>query len=173
MGPEGLSAVEGIASNEFAGSGERLVMRNARLSGGFCTNSEPMGAFVCRVLCTVGGLVLLLPPGWCNFVCQPAILGQVEGAKKTHGGCCDLCQCKDREKPPPEPNHPSLPCRCCCFECDWLKPNPPEKPVIDSSLSAFVLPQDAGSTRAVPHDLDLSLPGPSPPLHLLKCVWLC
>jgi hypothetical protein len=135
-----------------------------------------MSAFICRVLFAAGSLVLLLPPSWCNFVCRPAIWGKQngDGAKKTHGWNCDLCQCKDRGKPPPEPNHPLPPSRCCCLELDWLKPSPPEKLVIDLSLSAFVAPQDSHSKcAAVRHETDLSIPGLSPPLHLLKCVWLC
>jgi hypothetical protein len=100
--------------------------------------------------------------------------GKEESPKKSHGGCCDLCHCKDRDKPPPEPKHPTPPSRCCCYELDWLKPNPPEKPAVDLLLFAFITPVDSASTCAVVrHDLALSIPGPSPPLYLLKCVWLC
>ena len=133
-----------------------------------------MGTFVLRSLSATCCLVLLLPPGWCSIVCAPVVESKGEGPKKTHGGCCDLCPCQDREKPPAEPNKPAPPSRCCCYELDWLKPKPPPRPVVDLSLFAFVTPADRAPTSAtVRHELDLSIPVPSPPVHVLKCVWLC
>jgi hypothetical protein len=133
-----------------------------------------MAVFIGQVLFTASSLLLLLPPNWCSFMCHQAAFGTQEVPKKTCRGCCDLGHCRGREQPPPEPNHPSLPSGCCSFEIDWLKPNPPEKPIIDLSLPTFVVPKDSDSKCvAVRLDPDLSVPGPSPPLHLLKCVWLC
>ena len=128
-----------------------------------------------RLILSASFLVMLLPPCWCGFVSVPTFRTTKETSKKPHSGCCDNCCCKGRKKPPPEPEQPVPPCRCCGYGCevDWLKPNPPENPVVDSALFMFFVPQDLGSTCAVVHDADLSIPGPSPPLHVLKCVWLC
>ncbi len=131
-----------------------------------------MGAFIRRVLSTACCLVLVLPPGWCRFASARGARDEEEAPQQAHGGCCDLRHCKDREKCPPEPKHPTSPSRCCCYERDWLKPNPPEVRVVDLSLMAMVIPEE--STCAVlRNQLCLSIPGPSPPLHLLKCAWLC
>jgi hypothetical protein len=133
-----------------------------------------MGRFVLRSLLTVCCLVLALPPGWCSIVSAPVARDKEVPPKKAHSGCCDLCHCKDREKPSPEPKQPAPPSRCCCYELDWLKPNPPVTAQADLSLVAFVTPLDNIPTVApVGYDLDLSIPVPSPPLHVLKCVWLC
>lgn len=115
-----------------------------------------------------------MPPGWCSIVPAPVARDKEEPPKKTRGGCCDLCHCKDREKPSPEPKQPAPPFRCCCYELDWLKPNPPLTAQADLSLVAFVAPQDdIPIVAAAGYDLDLSIPVPSPPLDVLKCVWLC
>jgi hypothetical protein len=119
-------------------------------------------------------VILVLPPGWCRFVMVPAVSGKEQASKKAHNGCCDLCRCKEREKPRPEPKRPTPPFRCCCYELHLLKPNPPEKPVVDTWLLGPITPPDSASTGAVlRHDLGFTIPGPSPPLHVLKCVWLC
>jgi hypothetical protein len=132
-----------------------------------------MPAFIRRFLLIACGIVVVPPPAWCQFVTFPQVHGKAETPKKAHDGCCDSCGCKDREKPPREPKHPVPACRCCCYELDWLKPNPPEKPVVDLSLLAFLTPHSGSEFATLRHDLGLSLRGPSPPLHLLKCVWLC
>ncbi len=43
----------------------------------------------------------------------------------------------------------------------------------DPPLVAFVTLLDNLTGAAVRYDLDLSIPVPAPPLHVLKCVWLC
>jgi hypothetical protein len=133
-----------------------------------------MAAFICRFVLSVCCLVLVLPAGWCRFVVGPAVSAKQEASKKAPGGCCDVCRCKEREKPRPEPKHPTAPSRCCCYELDWLKPNPPEKPVVDLSLMALPWPVDSASACSLLwYDPIRSIRGASPPLRLLKCVWLC
>lgn len=133
-----------------------------------------MGRFALRTLLTLSCLVVLMPQGWCNYV--PALCGKVkaEEPKKAHGGCCDLCQCKDREKPPPEPEAPSPPSRCCCYELDWLKPNPPLLVKADLPLVGFIVPV-VGNPACADMLLEpgLTIHVPSPPIHVLNCVWLC
>lgn len=130
--------------------------------------------FVLRSLVLVTSLVLALPPGWCNFVPSQKSGKSEETPKKAHGGCCDLCHCQDREKPPPQHDKPIPLTRCCCYELDWLKPSPPEEIDSDPVLSVPLIIVDAHpSCFCVGVAADLTLPIPSPPLHVLKCVWLC
>lgn len=120
------------------------------------------------MLCCVN---LALPPGWCSMAFPPH--AQPPAAAK-HGGCCKLCGCKDREEPPPAAPKPVPPARCCCYELDWLKPPLPVTVQLDGGLVALLPPPDAipaePSLRLVS---DLAIRGPSPPLHVLNCVWLC
>jgi hypothetical protein len=133
-----------------------------------------MGKRTRNSLILATSLVLVLPPGWCRFVCLPIIRSAKAESPQSHGGCCDLCHRQDREEPAPEPPKPPPPSRCCCYELDWLKPTPPKKIEADLSLAAYLTPMHDLPPRAVrPDGLGLSLPGPSPPLHILKCVWLC
>ena len=123
---------------------------------------------------TVCCLVLAMPQGWCGHL--PALRGKVTGEapKKLHGGCCDLCHCEDSEKPPPEPEAPAPPSRCCCYELDWLKPNPRVAVEADAALVGFV-ERVVGTLPHVsaPLEQGLTIHAPAPPIHLLKCVWLC
>jgi hypothetical protein len=134
-----------------------------------------MGTRVLRSLLTACCLVLMLPPGWCGLVPTPAAGAKAEAAKKAPGACCEPCPCKRQRKPPPGSSRPAPPpCRCYCYDLDWLKPPAPEKAEADLSPAAFVAPADCLPTYDVlRHDRDLSLPVPSPPPHVLKCVWLC
>lgn len=126
-----------------------------------------------RSLLTVCCLVLAMPPGWCSIVSAPVASDKEVPPNKAHGGCCDLCHCKDREKPSPEPKQPAPPSRCCCYEHDWLPPNQPVRVETNLSLVAFVTLLNNPTVAAVRYDLDLSIPVPGPPLQVLKCVWLC
>jgi|SRR5436309_1143346 len=141
-----------------------------------------------KSLILAGCVVLALPPGWCRFVYFPVVRGRDkapavargkdEARKEGPRGCCNLGRCEQPDEPAPGSPKPDAPKPAppsrCCYELDWLKPNPPAKPVVDLSLMAFVTPEDSASTCAVwRHDPGLSFPGPSPPPHLLKCVWLC
>lgn len=133
-----------------------------------------MGSVTLKSLVLAGSLVQLLPSGWCSIVTLPGVGGGNEAPKKDHGGCCDLCHCKDREKPPPEPSRPLPPPRCCCYELDWLKPPSQVKVEVDISFVVFLVPSDRLAMCGVlQHRLDVSTPVPSPPLQILKCVWLC
>jgi hypothetical protein len=133
-----------------------------------------MGRVALRTLLIVSCLVLAMPQGWCSYF--PALCGKVKGesTKKAHGGCCDLCHCKDREKPPPEPEAPSQPSWCCCYELDWLKPNPPSSVEADLLLVGFVMPVigNPACTRTL-LEPGLTIHVPSPPIYLLNCAWLC
>lgn len=132
-----------------------------------------MSRSVVRSLLTVCCVVVVLSPGWCSTVAAPVTGSTEEPTKQAPGGCCELCHCKDREKPPPEPKQPAPPSRCCCYELDWLQPNQPVTVEADPLLVAFVTLLDNPSVVAVGYDLDQSIPVPAPPLHVLKCVWLC
>lgn len=127
-----------------------------------------------RVVIAVSALTLILPPGWCSFVSFKKVEPRHETPTKVNGNCCDLCHCRKQEKPPaPIPELPPR-TRCCCYELDWLKP--PLSEQVDDDLT-FSVPLDLTGQRFAPYAIcaaaDLSLPVPSPPLHVLKCVWLC
>jgi hypothetical protein len=129
-------------------------------------------------LVLASSLVLLLPPGWCCFVPLPVITGVAKAAEQCRGGCrqAGRCKvsCKGKGKAPVQPPLPAPPCPYCCYEPDWLKPAPPEQVGADRSSVALAAPIDRPPAPTVlRHPLDLSLPDPSPPLHILKCVWLC
>jgi hypothetical protein len=90
-----------------------------------------------------------------------------------------MCPCEQPDEPAPDSPKPDSPkpappSSCCCYDLDWLKPSPPQKVKADMSVVAF-LPLTSGLPpgAVLPDQLGLSIPGPSPPLHLLKCVWLC
>jgi hypothetical protein len=133
-----------------------------------------MSALSRRFLLTACCLVLL-PQSWCSFVAVAQGCGrEKKTVSKAQSSCCDLCQCGNRQEPTPEPKRPIPSSQCRCCQLDWLKPKPPQNPVVDLSLFAFLAGLEADSTRpAVQRDLGMSIPGPSTPLHLLKCVWLC
>lgn len=119
-------------------------------------------------------LVLTMPQGWCSYF--PALCAKLKGesAKKAHGGCCDLCRCKDSERPPPEPEAPSAPSWCCCYELDWLKPTPPLSVEPDLVPVGFLGPVVAiPASTSNPLEPGQIIFGPSPPVHVLNCVWLC
>lgn len=119
-------------------------------------------------------LVLAMPQGWCSYF--PALCGKVVGdySKKAHGGCCDQCHCKDMEKPPHVPEAPSPPSRCCCYELDWLKPNPPLSVEADLWLVGVVVLEIGNPDSASKMlELGLTIHVPAPPIYLLNCVWLC
>jgi len=126
---------------------------------------------VLRLLAILCCANLALPPGWCSIVFRPRA---EPPAPVEHHGCCDLCARQDREKPPPPAPKPVPPARCCCYELDWLKPPPPVSVQADCAPVIFI-PTD-GAVRAEPSLLfnpDQAICGPSPPLHVLHCVWLC
>jgi hypothetical protein len=127
-----------------------------------------------HVLALASALHLALPPGWCSLV-QLSHPETPEAPAGAHGGCCDLCGCKDWEKPPPPPSAPMPPpSRCCCYELNWLPPPHPEKVGRDHSLPALlpalIVPVAAGIACPEP---DRTLHVPAPPLNLLHRVWLC
>src|SRR5438552_895215 len=134
-----------------------------------------------RSLVLVCSLTVALP-GWCCFVPIPKADENAQAPKKKTESCCDLCQCKDGQKPSadtrpessqtpsPKPPQPVPASRCCCYEPDWLKPNPPEKLAADFSVALVFLPVDCLPTCGVLlHSLDVSLPAAGPPLNVLKC----
>lgn len=117
------------------------------------------------ILCCVN---LALPPGWCCVVCAVRV---EPPAVTQHAGCCDLCGCKDHDKPAtPAPAPPS---RCCCYEMDWLKPPLPVGTDIGPALAAL-MPLNA--FWAAPRQWlqpEVAVLVPSPPHRILHCVWLC
>jgi hypothetical protein len=133
-----------------------------------------MGSIILKSLVLASSLILALPPGWCEFVSLPTISSSDEAPKKHHGGCCDLCDCPDREKPAPEPPQPASPSRCCCYELDWLKPPLPVSAEADHAPVAFISLADAlGVAPRMSVDPDLAIRVLSPPHCILHCVWVC
>jgi hypothetical protein len=119
------------------------------------------------VLCCVN---LALPPGWCSMAFRPRA---EPTAPAKHGGCCDSCGCKDRKKAPPAAPQPVRPARCCCYELDWLKPPPPVSVKADQVPAAFLPPDEAVRPASGVWSPSEVIRGPSPPFHVLECVWLC
>jgi len=114
---------------------------------------------------------LALPPGWCSIVFRPRA---EPAAPAKHGGCCAPCGVKDREKPPPPAPKPVPPARCCCYELDWLKPPPPVSVKADWGPVIFISPdEDFRAEPSLRLGPGLAICEPSPPLHVLNCVWLC
>ena len=133
-----------------------------------------MRCFALRTLTVLACLVLLMPLGWCSVVCSPRGDTKQDTPQPTHGGCCDLCHCGERQHPPPAPESPRPPTRCCCYEQDWLKPDLPVKAEVGwfplGLLAVEKQDSTAKSSFAAP---DVFTRGPSPPIHVLKCLWLC
>jgi hypothetical protein len=155
-------------------SGRRVTTWQTALTGG-CVSprlSLMVSAalrFVLNLCCFV---VLLLPAGWCRSACARAPVAKQEAPKGDKGGFCHSCPCKAPEKPVPR-QAPSCP-QCCCNQPDWLKPSGPQKITAAFSLPATITPPPSSApSTTLRSDLDLSIPGPCPPLHVLKCVWLC
>lgn len=132
-----------------------------------------MSCIVAKILVIASSVLLALPPGWCTFISLPIVRAKSEASTKAHGGCCDLCRCPDQAKPP-QPQEPTPPSRCCCYELDWLKPVPPQRVEVDTTSAIFIVPSNCSpGQRIASQDLDLSIPVPSPPLQILHCVWTC
>src|SRR6516164_6665469 len=124
-------------------------------------------------LLVLASLVLGLPPGCCLLALPFAWAGEKAPAKGT-SGCCDRCHRKDRQNPSPKPPRPIPASLCCCDKLAWLKPAPRAAIDTDTPVPAYLAPLACvppGTIRRA--DIDLAIPGPSPPLHILKCVWLC
>jgi hypothetical protein len=133
-----------------------------------------MRSLVLRTLLTACCIVLALPAGWCCYVSPRRLDEGKELPTTTHAGCRDLCGCQDREQPPPPPSEPSFPWECCCYELNGLLPPAPERADCDLSLPVLLPVAATGTCWEMSRPaLDLSLPVPSPPLHVLHCVWLC
>src|SRR6266849_10322876 len=120
------------------------------------------------VLCNA--LLLALPPGWCCVT--PARTVESKAKTPPPCTCCHCSEANDLQQTS-LPAKPTIPSKPCCKSSNFAVAASPEKSVKmpATGLVTFAIGLNAASTGhlvIVP-----SLPIPSPPLHVLKCLWLC
>jgi hypothetical protein len=124
-----------------------------------------MSAGLIRLLSLGCGLLLALPPAWCCY--NPLPRGPAP-AEPAHASCCHK-----KEAPKPAPCQPP-PVHCPCYDRNTAPPAGPTKITADLSHPVPLALAAADDHRAGPPfdagPVRLTL---SPPLHLLKCLWLC
>src|SRR5262245_14200997 len=140
------------------------------------------------ILVLVCSLPLILPRGWCCLFAGPvrAALKKLAAPRPGRcpctgasccscaGGCCCSCAVESAPARHGKPDTPRPVKHCPCSDRDTTLPSGPEKcdadllppdPVIGPSLPVEPPPIFARAT--------LPFPSPPPPLHVLKCLWLC
>ncbi len=134
-----------------------------------------MSSVLSHTLAVVCSILVLLPPGWCCSVrrSSPAVLPQ--SADQPAAPCC--CHQQQTQQGETAPNGPAEPTpsekRCCC-EPIPSTPSRMEKSSVDLTPATFQLPVEpelVAPERVQPNQL--GLPGCSPALHVLQCVWRC
>jgi hypothetical protein len=141
-----------------------------------------MGVVLPRSLAILSGLLLALPQGWCCFFgvadccAKPQQTQKEESAPPTPKRSCCCCleqpsgEPTDSEPVPP----PTKPAKSCCCE---KQPTAPPKavqqlPDLDALPSTLPIPLTTDAREeSVPAGQVFI--GPSPPLHVLHCIWLC
>src|SRR5439155_16035145 len=134
-----------------------------------CKNYVVIGLFVTRSAVVLTGLVLTLPPAWCC----PLLCASAPAAKpKTKPqSCCSTCATRGQKAPasPTSPCPAPPTCPTCCE-----KPNAsvlPPGPVTLEQEQALPFALDVASCEPTDFRVRLSpefsVPGPSPPIHIL------
>lgn len=90
------------------------------------------------------------------------------------------CGCPLEADPEPSPTddgsprpRPLDPGKCCCSDRNTLKPKPTDLPPPDLFVAVLPLVADVIAAPAVTGLPHWSVHVPSPPIHVLQCVWLC
>jgi hypothetical protein len=134
-----------------------------------------MRAVVFRSLAVLAAVLFALPAGWCCMLPSPRAQA---AAAECCASCCASCRVPRRTCATPEPPkqpRPTFPCATCCYLATGALPvrtvahAPKLRPAPTASIAAGVRapsPQRRAAFALVPH-------GPSPPLNILHCVWLC
>lgn len=136
-----------------------------------------MTRHVLRSLVLVCATLQILPSGWiccCGDRAACCLAPRSEGQAAGKRRCC----CCQRESAPPTTDtapQPAHQARLCC--CHSESSDLPQKPDLNLlppvvaflALPAAVPPVDAHLRAGRP----AAFVAPSPPLHVLQCVWLC
>jgi hypothetical protein len=134
-----------------------------------------MRALTCRTLVIVAASLLTLPAGWCCMLPAPtAAQGAPADACKS---CCGGCPLSKPNCPAPakgKDRRPPFPFVSCCY----LRTGVPPVRSLAHLVTLAILasgPDFIAASAALPNweEVDGRRPGPSPPLHVLHCVWLC
>jgi len=121
-----------------------------------------------RILVHLCSVLLATPIGWCCWL--PVVHAD---EKADEAKCC----CTPKEKPVPSKQEAPQPSRSCCCEAIPVISSTSELTGKDpaSALPAILVPSASLAAISLASSVldPRSLHDPSPPLHLLHCLWLC
>jgi hypothetical protein len=130
-----------------------------------------MTIWIGRLLALIAAASLALPPGWCCGLIQPRT-PKSKSEPRPHRCCAHVPRpAKQDPKPAPCPPVPR-PAFCCRLDIPL-----PGKPQLRPDISYAAEPVSVAAAYptverpALADGLDFI--GPSPPLQILHCVWLC
>jgi hypothetical protein len=132
-----------------------------------------MRAVVCRGLTVLAASLFALPAGWCCMLPSPRL-----ATARPCKSCCGSCPVQRQSWPAPEQGKhpcPGFPFVSCCYLATGALP---VRTVAQATkLSLTPTASSAGEVRApaapAQHLAHAVHHGPSPPLYILHCVWLC
>lgn len=139
-----------------------------------------MGLRAVRPLVLVCSLLLAMPQGWCCILASymPKATGTAASGTKSLAGCCPCQPLQSDPSDTPTPaEKPSAPTNtiCPCADRHATLPDAPSVEQVDAGFVLFLPPLSLVAPgiehRAAVAGADL--PPPTPPLHVLHCVWLC
>jgi hypothetical protein len=122
-----------------------------------------------RILVHLCSILLATPIGWCCW------LPVVQAAEKAEEADCCCCTAKEKPAPAKSREAPSRAPTCCCDP----QPGVSSASDVTGKAPAPALPAvlvSFSSVAALSSALALAPPSlhdPSPPLHILHCLWLC
>ena len=123
---------------------------------------------IMRQTLVYSALSIALPIGWCCWLPTFAYASG-EGSKKP-----TCCCCKEESTTKPAKPSPPVPIACCCEPMPATMPKVfDEYPDLDLLVTDLSLAHDDFIAEFKPRHSAINLFGPSPPLNLLHCVWLC
>lgn len=127
-----------------------------------------------RVVAVVCGVFIALPSGWCCMVGAATVAASVR-CPAPPKACCK-CGCPTDPAPGKSDHKPAQndPSRCCCADKATVKQDDGAyvHDVTFVGSPFFSLPVSDNGGGGSPCGR-FAVPVPSPPLHVLKCVWLC
>jgi len=130
-----------------------------------------MSIWIGRILTLIAATSLALPPGWCCGPVQPRT--PTSKSEPRPRRCC--AHAPKPAKPDPKPaSCPPVPRPAFCCRLDTSLPAKPQVRPNTSGVAEPVAPVRTCPTSENPTLMDgLGFTGPSPPLQILHCVWLC